>query len=355
VSGVRVAAVHKSFGSTAVLRGLDLAVPDGSLVAVLGPSGCGKTTLLRVVAGFERADGGTVTIGDRVVEGPGLHLPPERRRVAVVPQEQALFPHLSVGANVGYGLARSRRRGPRVADMLDLVGLSGYARRMPHQLSGGQQQRVAVARALAPSPSVVLLDEPFSALDANLRASVRGDVRTALRACAATAVLVTHDQAEALSVADLVAVVRAGRVVQTGTPFEVYSRPVDLGVAAFVGDAVVLPGVVEGTLDGRPTVRCGLGRLVLAGDPPSRRAVRVLVRPEQLDVLPPGHGVPAVVRDRTFYGHDGLLALELAGGERVASRGREPLAGPGERVGLRVVAPVVCYPDPEPAPSTGGC
>ena len=202
-------AVAKAFGRTQALAGLDLSVSFGALVAVLGPSGCGKTTMLRCIAGFERIDSGEITLDGRLVAGGRVHVPAHRRRVAVVPQEGALFPHLSVGDNVAYGLDRTARRSGRVAEVLALVGLAGFEQRMPHELSGGQQQRVAVARALAPRPPLVLLDEPFSALDASLRIEVRADVREALRADNATAILVTHDQDEALSTADQVTVMRA--------------------------------------------------------------------------------------------------------------------------------------------------
>ncbi|MBC7373654.1 MAG: ABC transporter ATP-binding protein, partial [Frankiales bacterium] len=227
---LRVRGLSKAFGAP-VLNGLDLDVVAGSLVALLGPSGCGKTTLLRLVAGFEPTDAGTVEVGGQLVAGPGCHVAPERRRVGIVPQEGALFPHLSVHDNVAFGLTRAQRRGTRPDEVLELVGLAELGRRMPHELSGGQQQRVALARALAPRPSLVLLDEPFSALDAGLRATVRAEVRASLQAAGAAAVLVTHDQQEALSVADVVAVVRDGQVVQAGDPWSVYAQPADLGVA----------------------------------------------------------------------------------------------------------------------------
>ena len=303
--------VRKSFGATAVLRGVDLTVPEGALAAVLGPSGCGKTTLLRVVAGFDTADAGEVVIGGRLVCGPGVRLPPERRRVGMVPQEGALFPHLSVAGNVGFGLPRVRRAG-RVAEMLELVGLGGYGDRMPHELSGGQQQRVALARALAPGPALVLLDEPFSALDTGLRAALREDVRCALHATGATAVLVTHDQQEALSTADLVAVLQAGTIVQAGTPADLYQAPQDLHVATFLGEAVVLDAVLRDA----DVAECALGPLPIreTGPAPGARGT-VVLRPEQLLLGPPDRGVPARVCRVVFYGHDALVRLALADGE----------------------------------------
>ena len=348
MSELRISGVVKRFGAVGALRGADLTVPTGSLTAVLGPSGCGKTTLLRCVAGFERVDRGEIQLDGRTVAGPGRHLPAHRRRVAVVPQEGALFPHLSVAGNVGYGLSRTARRAGRIAEVLDLVGLGGYGDRMPHQLSGGQQQRVAVARALAPRPPLILLDEPFSALDASLRAGLRHDIRQALRADGATVVLVTHDQQEALSTADQVAVLRDGRIVQAGTPTSVYAEPVDQWVAGFVGDAVLLPAVV--VTDG---ARTPAGVVPIDGDaPPAGSAVTVLLRPEQIQLVPPGTGaVRAQVRGRVFHGHHTLVTVELADGTRITARVTG--AGPGDststmmdaETGIRVVGPARVWPD----------
>lgn len=314
MSELRIEGLRKTFGDTVALAGADLAVAEGELVAVLGPSGCGKTTLLRCVAGFERPDGGSITVAGRRIE----HLPPQARRVGVVPQEGALFPHLSVGRNVAYGL-RGAGRGGRVAEVLDLVGLDGYARRMPHELSGGQRQRVALARAMAPKPELILLDEPFSALDAGLRQSLRGEVAAALRAAGATAVLVTHDQDEALSLADRVAVMREGRIVQFAPPAEVYRSPVDPWTASFVGDAVWLDGDVAGD-----TAATAVGDVAVEGpDGPAR----LLLRPEQLRL---SEGAPnATVSAVEYFGHDALVTLEFANGVRLRSRvlGGAPVAG----------------------------
>jgi iron(III) transport system ATP-binding protein len=343
VSELVVSGLVKSFGATEVLRGVDFVVPQGAFAAVLGPSGCGKTTLLRVVAGFESADRGTVRLDGRAVSGPGGHVPPERRRIGMVPQEGALFPHLTVAGNVGFGLARSARRSGRVEQMLELVGLAGFGPRLPGELSGGQQQRVALARALAPDPALVLLDEPFSALDTGLRAALREDVRAAVHAAGATAVLVTHDQQEALSMADLVAVLRDGRVVQAAPPAELYRAPLDLGVATFVGEAVVLPAILRAGLAETP-----LGRLCVRS-PSSVRpgAGRVVVRPEQVLIGTPGLGVPARVGPTVFYGHDALVRLALAdgGAVEVCARTQGPAqVTEGERVGLTVLGEVSFYP-----------
>ncbi|SCG71241.1 ABC transporter ATP-binding protein [Micromonospora coxensis] len=349
MSEVVLTGVVKRYGPVTALDGVDLTVPAGALTAVLGPSGCGKTTLLRCLAGFERLDAGTIRVHGDLVAGPGRHLPAHRRRIAVVPQEGALFPHLTVAANVAYGLDRAARHGDRVDEVLALVGLAGYGDRMPHQLSGGQQQRVAVARALAPRPSLVLLDEPFSALDAGLRAGLRHDIREALRADGATAVLVTHDQGEALSVADRVVVLRSGRVVQSGSPTVLYREPADQWVAGFVGDAVLLPAVAT---DG--AARTPLGLLPIAGataDGP----VTVLVRPEQLRLTPvtAEAAVTATVLRHDFHGHDALIALRLADGTRVTARTWD-CADPapvGAEVAVHVEGRARAWPaPPSPAP-----
>jgi len=363
MSELTVRGVCKSFGPHPVLTGVDLHVPSGTLAAVLGPSGCGKTTLLRIVAGFESPDAGEVSIGGSVVAGgPGRAVPPERRRVGIVPQEGALFPHLSVAGNVAFGLGRGRRRAARVDEMLELVGLAGYGPRMPHQLSGGQQQRVALARALAPDPALVLLDEPFSALDTGLRAAVREDVRAALLAAGATAVLVTHDQQEALSMASLVAVLRDGRIVQAASPADLYTVPRDLTVGTFVGEAVVLPAVLRAD-----RAECALGALPVrrlrrtngssALDPAGGSAAggsaapaargSVLLRPEQLVLGPAGSGVSARITGVQFFGHDALVRLSLPGGDSTEVMART-LGGhelrTDDEVGLTVAGPVSFFP-----------
>ncbi|MEU4996024.1 ABC transporter ATP-binding protein [Streptomyces sp. NPDC021622] len=335
---LRIADVRKAYGRVQALDGVNLTVRSGTLVAVLGPSGSGKTTLLRCIAGFETPDGGDIRVDGHRVAVRGAAVPPERRRIAVVPQEGALFPHLSVLGNVAYGLDRATRRGGRADAVLDLVGLAGFQDRMPHHLSGGQQQRVAVARALAPRPPVVLLDEPFNALDAALRAEVRRDVWHALRADNATAVLVTHDQAEALSMADDVAVMRDGRIVQSGPPERLYHAPTSPWVAGFVGDAVWLPAVLDGN-----RARTPLGAIPVT---PAEGALptgpmRVLLRPEQIALAPPGapDTATATVVRRDFYGHDAVLALRLRDGTPVAARIFDPASVPpavGDEVALRV-------------------
>ncbi|MFI5617618.1 ABC transporter ATP-binding protein [Streptomyces sp. NPDC051567] len=344
-TGLRITGVTSSYGrGQPVLDGLGLTVGEGELAAVLGPSGCGKTTLLRVIAGFVAPDAGEVVLGGRTISGPGVHVPPERRGVGIVAQEGALFPHLSVARNVAFGLVGAGRaeRRARTAELLALVGLGEYGDRMPHELSGGQQQRVALARALAPRPALVLLDEPFSALDSALRAGLRSDVRGALRAAGATAVLVTHDQEEALSVADRVAVIRDGRVAQCGTPQELYARPADPWVASFVGEAVLLPGSARAG-----TATTALGAVSLRDDRGGEGTV--VLRPEQLRLVVP-HGEDAAARGRVsevrFHGHDALVLVEVGGAGTVTVRTPGPVeVRPGDEVGVRVTGEAAFHRD----------
>jgi iron(III) transport system ATP-binding protein len=354
---LEAAGVWKSYGTVPVLRGVSLSVRPGALTAILGASGAGKTTLLRVVAGFEPADAGTVTLGGMTVDGKRERVPPERRHIGYVPQDGALFPHLTVHANVAFALSRGWRAGAAgrpgrpaglVGEMLDLVGLADLGGRYPHELSGGQQQRVAIARALASRPRLVLLDEPFAALDASLRSTVRADVLGALRATGTTGVLVTHDQDEALSAADYIAVLRDGTVTQAGTPAEVYSAPVDPWTAAFVGTANLLPGVLEPDGHGEPRVRTALGshalRDVLDGQQPAARAreVTVLVRPEQVTL---SGGVAGTVSETSYHGHDALVTVDVAGLGTVRSRTSGATAPAlGDKVNLGVADPVTAWP-----------
>ncbi len=338
--------LSKRFGDIHAVRGLSLDVRRGEIVALLGPSGCGKTTMLRTLAGFEHPDDGRITIGGHLVtdatgEGRAVHVAPEGRRVGMVFQDYALFPHLDVRANVGYALGR-RPDQARVDEVLQLVGLEEHGDRRPHELSGGQQQRVALARALAPSPAVVLLDEPFSNLDAALRVRVRGEVRRLLREAGVTALLVTHDQDEALSMADRVAVMHAGQLQQVGTPEEVYASPATRWVAEFLGEVDVFPGSADGA---------GTATSVLAAlpcRPGLEGPVEILVRPESvhIDAVGTPRGArDALVVEREYYGHDQLVVLELDDGLKVRSRRPGyPAWHPGDRVKAWIDGPVTVLP-----------
>ena len=310
---LQVIDLAKSFGGHEVLHGVDLHVPSGTVTAVVGASGCGKTTLLRLIAGFETPDAGTVSIAGRQVVSAGESVPAHRRDVGYVAQDGALFPHLTVGQNIAYGLTGPARRSrARVAELLNTVSLDeSLALRRPHQLSGGQQQRVALARALARQPKLMLLDEPFSALDTGLRASTRRAVAELLAKAHVTTLLVTHDQEEALSIADQVAVMRDGNFTKVGTPQDVYLTPTDRFTAEFLGDCVLLPcHVAAGVAD------CALGRLPVHADTHDGPGT-LMLRPEQLIATTVsdddrGHGVGTVVAS-DFRGHDVLLVVDPGG------------------------------------------
>jgi iron(III) transport system ATP-binding protein len=298
---LRVERLRKAFGAVQAVDDVSFEVRRGGVLGVLGPSGCGKTTVLRLIAGFERPDAGTIEIGGRQVADPRRQVPPERRRVGMVFQEAALFPHLDVAANIGFGLPRSGSAA-RIAELTAMVGLAGLSARMPHELSGGQQQRVALARALAPEPELILLDEPFSSLDATLRAELRDEVQEILRVAGATVVFVTHDREEALAIADRVAVMRAGRIEQVSPPAELYLRPVNRFVAAFVGHANLVPGRV---VDGEVQTALGAFR-VPHGSLPEGAVAEALLRPEQLHLMPVRGDAAAEpvfrVERRSFHG-----------------------------------------------------
>jgi iron(III) transport system ATP-binding protein len=327
VPAIRACGLRKSYGEVVAVDGFDLDVIAGTVTTVLGPSGSGKTTVLRMLAGFERPDAGTIDIAGERMSGDVSFVPPERRKVGMVFQDYALFPHLNVAANVGFGVSRSTGRAARIADVIDLVGLNGLEQRLPGDLSGGEQQRVALARALAPAPAVILLDEPFSNLDADLRGRVRREVRQILTAAGTTAVFVTHDQEEALAMSDHVAVMRHGSVVQVGRPTELYRRPADAWTARFLGDADLFEGNASG---GLVTVGAGTFPTGLDG------AVTVMIRPETVRLAPDPAGA-GLVQDREYYGHDQLVTVVLPDGSRLRSRiGPVPDLVPGDRVALAV-------------------
>lgn len=351
MADVCIAGVSKDFGTTPVLRGVDLTVASGSLVAILGPSGSGKTTLLRLLGGFEHTDAGTIEIGGKIVSSADVFVPSERRHIGYVPQEGALFPHLSVADNIVFGLSRQQRRTRyRVDELLELVGLpKSFADRPPQALSGGQQQRVALARALAPEPTLVLLDEPFSALDASLRVETRQAVAAALSATGATAILVTHDQSEALSLGQQVAVLWKGQMVQVASPEQLYRLPLNPELASFVGDAVMLPGIAE-----NGTVVCALGQLQLMAGMPEG-AVQVLLRPEQIRLTALENAMDADIariKGRVlkvdYYGHDAFVQLNLLTGSGACMPLTARLPGyicfkPGSEVAIEVDGEVVAY------------
>jgi iron(III) transport system ATP-binding protein len=327
-SMIRAERLTKRFGETTAVHEATLCVDRGEVVALLGPSGCGKTTLLRLVAGFERPDGGRIAVAGRDVAGAGSWVAPEARRVGMVFQDYALFPHLTVAANVGFGLAR-RERSARVPELLSVVGLSGLERRYPHELSGGQQQRVALARALAPAPELVLLDEPWSNVDPFLRETLRAEVAEIIRPLGVTVLLVTHDREEAFSLADRIALMRDGTIVQEGTAEELYFAPASRWAAEFVGAANVLAGHVVGD-----RVETALGAFPANGAA-SLAEAQVLVRPELLELEPAADGAAEVVA-REFRGHDVFYRVLLDGVELVSQRPSTEVVALGSRVSIRV-------------------
>lgn len=339
MTSIRIRQVSKSYGQSRAVDEIDLFVPQSSLTVLLGPSGCGKTTTLRLVAGLERPDSGEIWLGERQVSGSQVWLSATQRQIGMVFQDYALFPHMTVVENVAFGLngVAGAERDSRIGSMLDLVGLKGMEHRFPHQLSGGQQQRVALARALAPSPNVLLLDEPFSNLDASLRQTMREEVRHILREAGVTTVFVTHDQEEALRLADELVVMDGGRILQTGPPERVYRYPADLRVARFLAEINVLDGEArEGRVD---TV---LGTLPLH-DPTVEGAVEIVLFPETITLAPDEQSAIFVER-ASYFGFHQLATLRLPNGATLQARtwSHETLAA-GDRVRVSVDSPVVAF------------
>lgn len=321
------------------LREVSLRARAGEFLTLLGPSGSGKTTMLRLLAGFEKPTSGSVWIGAKLVADGSRFVPPEQRKVGMVFQDYALFPHVDVASNIGFGLRiDAAQRDKQVRRMLDMVGLPKFSERMPHELSGGQQQRVALARALAPNPDVLLLDEPFSNLDSDLRAHIRNDVRQILRETETTAIFVTHDQEEALSLSDEIAVIYEGSLLQLAAPHIIYNRPGSIQVAKLIGEANVLPARAQGL-----TARSRLGEVKLYH--PRNGEVSLMIRPEALHI---DHldeiGVPAKVQWREFFGHNQRVGLALGDGtELVAWTGVERYIRRGDRVHVSLGMPVLAY------------
>jgi iron(III) transport system ATP-binding protein len=350
-AAVEVRGVRKGFpGHGEVLRGVALEVEPGTVVALLGPSGCGKTTLLRTIAGLERPEGGVVRIAGTTVSSTDVHVAPERRRVGMVFQDWALFPHMSVRGNVAYGLPRAERRGPRAAEALELVGLAGLDDRAPGTLSGGQQQRVALARAIAPRPAVLLLDEPLSNLDTTLRVQVRTELHQLLAGLGISTVFVTHDQDEAFVLGDAVAVMQAGRIVQQAAPAELYDRPATPWVATFVGDANLVDGRAG---DGTAITPLGEVPVRSAVDRPVHGLVHVLLRPEELRVdAANGRESAATVELIEYFGHDTVYLVRADSGMQLRVRvGSAPRFRRGDRVSVTYAgAPALAYPAADSTP-----
>lgn len=342
---ITITNIRKYFGAVEVLRGINLTIPRGSILALLGPSGCGKTTLLRLLAGFDALDEGHIAFGDTVMASTSTFVPPERRGIGYVPQEGALFPHLTVEGNVSFGLPGRTRNQRRIDEVLTLTGLSGLGQRYPHELSGGQQQRVALARALAPDPELVLLDEPFNALDLDLRRSMCEDVIQVLRKTRTTAVLVTHDPGEAFAVSDQLAVMQAGQIMQCAHPEEVYWQPANPAVARLTGATIFLTGESKSG-----AVLSGLGKLRLHETLQNLTdKVSVMIRPEQVQWCDNRTGAPAKVLHRSFRGDHTMVNLELDTMRldlRMSSLTAPTLNAFG---GIRIKGPCMAYATPLPS------
>lgn len=338
MTSLRIDGLTVTYAKRPVLNELSLQVPSGAFAAVLGPSGCGKTTLLRAIAGFITPFSGTIRFGDQLVSVSSIVVPPERRKVGYVAQEGALFPHLSVAQNIGFGITDQKAKSAIVDELLELIGLSKFAKRMPNELSGGQQTRVALARALAPEPRVMLLDEPFSALDAALRDELRAEVVTLLKQRKTTTLMVTHDREEALVVADLVALMRHGQIVQTGSPSQVYQDPISPEVAISTGDVLLL----DSTKDEAGNINSVLTPAQLGTE---QTQGKLVIRPEEIRITPIGSGIAAIVIDLDYYGHDAVVHLAAAGAKLNVRISGDLDLKVGDQVGIEHVGPVRWFPN----------
>lgn len=330
--------IAKNFGKTCAVYSASFTLPDGEFMALLGPSGCGKTTILRMIAGLEKTDKGEIYLDEHLVASETTFVPANRRRIGMVFQDYALFPHMTVEKNIAYGLPRSSDQAAIVEKMLNLVGLQGLKNRYPRELSGGQQQRVALARALAPQPHTLLLDEPFSNLDTALRVQVREEVRRIIKEAGVSTILVTHDQDEAMSMADTIGIMLRGTIEQIGTPRTLYENPKSLAIANFLGETNHIPGEAQGD-----TVRTLLGELPL--QEAMQGNVEVLLRPSDLTLSVNGHGTPAVVSHTTYYGHRQTIWVKLAEDTllKITSDAHENYAA-GDAVKILVKHEVVAFP-----------
>jgi iron(III) transport system ATP-binding protein len=330
-----LAAVSLAYDGKTVVSEVSLSLTDGAIGCLLGPSGCGKTSLLRAIAGFEPVSAGTISLKGAVISRPGLIVPPEKRSIGMVFQDFALFPHLSVADNIGFGLRRwtATERQGRIHELLALIGLPGLGERFPHELSGGQQQRVALARAMAPRPAILLMDEPFSAIDPDFREQLAGEVREMICRDGMTAILVTHDQGEAFAMADQIAVLHQGRVQQVGTPYALYHQPANRHVAAFIGDGVLVGGSAQA--DG--AILTPLGPVPHSPPLPAGTEVDILVRPHALTLCAPDQGLALTVRKVDFRGPSFRYLLEQADGTQVLFHCHTPAARtPGETVHVKL-------------------
>jgi len=335
MTDIKIDDLSVDLGENRVLKNLSLMIPSMKFISVLGPSGCGKSTLLRSIAGFVAPKNGTIRFGSTLMSVSSVQVPPERRNVGYVPQEGALFPHLTVEKNISFGLAKSKQTGKRVKELMELMNLSTLEKRFPHQLSGGQQFRVAIARALAPAPNVMLLDEPFSSIDAQLREELRHEIKKILTETKTTTVLVTHDREEALVMSDLVALMRDGQIVQIGTPQDVYNNPIGLEMAFSTGDALIVPalknnnGEIQSIFSSEKIIAQNNGNLV--------------IRPEEISITK-SNNPNAKIFDIEYFGHDALVHLVLNNSIKISSRVSAPVfLKIGDEVTAEQIGPIRFY------------
>jgi iron(III) transport system ATP-binding protein len=334
-ASVAARGLHKAFGQIKVIRGIDLTLAPGDRLSIMGPSGCGKTTLLRLLAGLERPDEGTIEVSGREVAGPGLHLAPEKRRVVLVFQDLALFPHMTVAQNIAFGLRRGTTL--NVGDLIERVFLSGLGERFPHELSGGQRQRAAIARALACEPELVLLDEPFANLDVFLRSRIRGQVRDILAESGVASLLMTHDLADALGFSDKLGVMIRGRLVQSGSPSHLYQNPLTPEVAGLLGNINLVPATANGKL-----ADCEIGQVALGAETHGR--VLLALRPESMIAGAEPLG-PARVVETEFGGDHTLVRVQLRSGRVLAVWAQpESQLEPGASVAISARGTATAFP-----------
>lgn len=324
---IRTRSVYKSFDKEVVLSDFNLDVWNGSIVGILGASGSGKTTALRLIAGFDTPDSGVIEMRNKVISSKDIFIPPEERNVGMVFQDYALFPHLNIEKNIAFGLTKKQIKEGRLEEVINMCNLNNYRDKFPQDISGGQQQRVALARALAPKPDVILMDEPFTSLDAHMARELRDEVVSLLRDTSTTAILVTHDQEEALSVCDVVSVFEEGKVIQSATPQEVYLNPVSQTVANSVGD----PNIIKGfSVGGKVETSLGVFSTAYEG------ALDVSVRPECIELVVSNDG-NFVVKECIFYGHDQVISFQNNKGEVFRARSLpNVIFEQGDRVNINI-------------------
>lgn len=342
MSAISIQGLSAGYGGEAVINDITFELAEKQLLAILGPSGSGKSTLLKTIAGFLTPLTGSITLEGVTVSGPKSHIPPEKRNIGLVPQEGSLFPHLDVSANIGFGIKRSPDARARVDELLEIIGMKEFAHTRPQELSGGQQQRVAIARALAPTPKLILLDEPFTALDTSLRAQMREDIQSILTLTSTTAIMVTHDQEEALATADQLAIMQGGQLIAYGVPLSLYHNPESIAVAQLLGETNVIPAVVE-TGDSVRT-DFGLNLTQDSGGLNPGTSGTLIVRPE--DIAIDENNTPnANIIDSLFHGHDSMISVRMDSG--LVVKLREPThitRAPGARCSVSVKRPGIFLP-----------